>query len=127
MTRSVLLFNTLIAAAGFALASSNASAQAQMQMPMPMPDHGPHDTMSTPSQGDANALSEGEIKKIDKETGKLTVQHGPLANVNMPGMTMAFKAKDPAMLDQVKVGDKIRFRVERVNGAYAITKLESAK
>lgn len=125
MTRSALLFNTLIAAAGFALASSNALAQAQMQMPMH--DHGPHDAMSPPSQGDANALSEGEIKKIDKETGKLTVQHGPLANLNMPGMTMAFKAQDPAMLDQVKVGDKIRFRVERVNGAYAITKLESAK
>lgn len=123
MTRFAFLFNTLVAAAGLALATSNASAQMQT----PMHEHGQHNSMPAASQdnANANALAEGEVKKVDKDAGKLTVQHGPLPNLNMPGMTMAFKVQDPAMLDQVKAGDKIRLRVERVNGAYTITKLEA--
>lgn len=75
-------------------------------------------------QADATALSSGEVQKIDKATGKLTIQHGPLANLNMPGMTMVFKAADPAMLDQAKPGDQVRFRAEMVNGVFTVTKLE---
>lgn len=74
-----------------------------------------------------DALSTGEVKKVDKEAGLLTVQHGPLANLNMPGMTMAFKVQDPSMLDQVKTGDKIRLRVEYINDAFTVTKLELAR
>lgn len=120
MTRFSFLFSTLIVSAGLALATANASAQMQMH------DHAQHDTAPAALQEDANSLADGEVKKVDKETGKLTVQHGPLVNLNMPGMTMAFKVRDPAMLDQVKAGDKIRLRVERVNGALTVTKLEAA-
>lgn len=119
MSRFTSSFSTLIVSACLALAATNASAQMQMH------DHSQHNAMPAASQDDANALADGEVKKVDKETGKLTVQHGPLANLNMPGMTMAFKVQDPAMLDQVKVGDKIRLRVERVNGAFTVTKLEA--
>ena len=90
-------------------------------------DHSEHTAMAAASQEDPNALSEGEIKKIDKDSGKLTIKHGPLNNLNMPGMTMAFKVQETAMLDQVKAGDRIRFRVESLNGTYTVTKLESAK
>lgn len=120
MTRFSNLFNTLVVSAGLALAAANASAQ------MDMHDHAQHNAPAAASQDDANALAAGEIKKVDKDTGKLTVQHGPLTNLNMPGMTMAFKAQNPAMLDQVKAGDKVRLRVERINGTYTITKLEAA-
>lgn len=71
--------------------------------------------------------SEGEIKKVDKDTQKLTIKHGELKNVNMPGMTMAFKVQDPAMLDKVKAGDKVRFHVERAGGSYVVTAIEAAK
>jgi Cu/Ag efflux protein CusF len=89
-------------------------------------DHSQHNAMPAASQDDANALADGEVKKVDKDSGKLTVKHGPLANLKRPGMTMAFKVQDQAMLDQVKAGDKIRLRVERVNGAFTVTKLEAA-
>lgn len=68
--------------------------------------------------------SDGEIKKVDKDSGKLTVKHGPLANLDMPAMTMVFKVKDPSMMNQVKTGDKIKFTVEKINGAFIITKMK---
>jgi Cu/Ag efflux protein CusF len=114
------LFSTLVMSAGLVLVAANASAQMQMH------DHAQHSAASVASQDDANALADGEVKKVDKDTGKLTVQHGPLTNLGMPGMTMAFKVQDPAMLDQVKAGDKIRLRVERINGTFTVTKLEAA-
>lgn len=72
-------------------------------------------------------LADGEIKKVDKEAGKITIKHGPLANLSMPAMTMVFRVKDPAMLDQVKSGDKVKFLAEKVNGALTITTLQAGK
>lgn len=118
MTRISSVFTALVMSAGLALAAANASAQ--------MHDHAQHNAAPAASQDDANALADGEVKKVDKDTGKLTVQHGPLANLGMPGMTMVFKVQELAMLDQVKAGDKIRLRVERLNGTYTVTKLEAA-
>lgn len=69
-------------------------------------------------------LAEGTVKKIDKSAGKLTIAHGPLASLNMPPMTMVFRAAEPGLLEQVKVGDKIRFAVERVGGALTVTAVE---
>ena len=69
-------------------------------------------------------LSEGEIRKVDKAAGKLTIKHGPLENLGMPAMTMVFRVKDAAMLDQVKPGDRIKFLVEKVDGAFTVTKLQ---
>ncbi|CAN7271474.1 copper-binding protein [Trinickia sp. LjRoot230] len=71
-----------------------------------------------------NSLSHGEIKKIDTAAGKLTIKHGPLENLGMDAMTMVFQAQDPAMLSQVKVGDKIDFVAEEVNGALTVVKLQ---
>jgi Cu(I)/Ag(I) efflux system protein CusF len=72
-------------------------------------------------------MSEGEIRRIDKDAHKMTIKHGPLKNLDMPPMTMVFRVKDPAMLDMAKAGDKIRFRAEKVGGAYTVTSMESAK
>ena len=74
----------------------------------------------------AAAMSEGEVRKVDKETKKITIKHGPLQNLDMPAMTMVFQVKEPAMLDQVKVGDKVKFQAEKLGGAFTITKLEPA-
>lgn len=75
----------------------------------------------------AAEMASGEVRKVDKEAGKLTIKHGPLANLNMPPMSMAFRVKDPAWLDQVKVGDSIRFVAERIEGAFVVTRLEAVR
>ncbi|MCC8392364.1 copper-binding protein [Paraburkholderia sp. MMS20-SJTR3] len=84
------------------------------------------DMASSAQQGaDANnSMSHGEVKKVDTAAGKLTIKHGPLVNLDMEAMTMVFKVKDPAMLSQLKVGDKIDFVAEEVNGALTVTKLQ---
>lgn len=82
----------------------------------------------TPSEMAASSsMSSGEVKKIDKDAGKVTIKHGPLSNLEMPAMTMVFRVKDAAMLDQFKPGDQINFIAEKVNGALTVTKIESAK
>ena len=70
------------------------------------------------------AMSEGEVKKVDKAAAKVTIKHGPLKNLDMPGMTMVFRVKDPAMLEKLSAGDKIRFTAEKVDGAYTVTEFE---
>ena len=75
----------------------------------------------------AAAMSDGEIRKVDKEAKKLTIRHGPLDNLDMPAMTMVFQVADPAVLDRVKAGDKVRFSADKVGGAYTVTQLEHAK
>lgn len=123
MTRLFSLFGALFVTAGFALVTADASARMQVQMH----DHDQHGAMATTSRDDPDTLSEGGIQKVDKDTGKLTIKHGPLNNLGMPAMTMAFKVQDPAMLDQVKVGEQVRFRAERANGSLVITKLQVSK
>src|SRR5690349_4374360 len=62
----------------------------------------------------ATALSSGEVQQIDKSAGKITIKHGPLANLGMPAMTMVFRVKEPAMIGHVKVGDRIHFVAEKI-------------
>jgi len=81
----------------------------------------------TKTSSAAAALADGEVKKVDKDAGKMTIKHGPIQNLGMSNMTMVFRVKEPAMLDQVKSGDKIRFAAEKVNGALTVTKIEAAK
>lgn len=71
--------------------------------------------------------ADGQVTKIDKSAGKITLKHGPIKNLEMDSMTMVFRVKDPAMLEAVKVGDKVKFEAERVNGAITVTKIEKAR
>ena len=73
------------------------------------------------------AMTEGEVRKVDTENKKITLKHGEIKNLDMPGMTMVFQVKEPGMLDKVKVGDKVRFTAEKVNGAITLTTIEAAK
>jgi Cu(I)/Ag(I) efflux system protein CusF len=73
------------------------------------------------------SMSEGEIRKINLETGKVTIKHGPLQNLDMQGMTMLFRLQDPAMLDQIKEGDKIKFVADKIDGVFVVTKLQVEK
>lgn len=86
-------------------------------------------TMHTAATTEAAAadMSEGEIRKVNKDAGKLTIRHGELKNLGMPPMTMIFQVKDPAMLDQVKPGDKIRFVADKTGGKFTVMQLEVLK
>ena len=72
----------------------------------------------------AQALVDGEIRKVDIAAGKLTIRHAPLTELDMPAMTMVFRVADPKMLDEVKPGDKVRFVATRDGGAFTVTRLE---
>jgi Cu(I)/Ag(I) efflux system periplasmic protein CusF len=73
-------------------------------------------------------MVEGLVKKVDKPAGKVTLAHGPLTNLGMnTAMTMAFRVKEAAWLDQMKEGDKIRFTADSVNGALTIVRFSAAK
>lgn len=69
-------------------------------------------------------LAQGEIRKVDKEAKKLTIRHGPIPSLDMPPMTMVFQVRDPALLEQVKAGDKVKFEAEKKGGAYIVTRIE---
>lgn len=110
--------------AGFtfsALTLLTGAAHAQMNM-----DHGNMAGMKMSDQASA-AMTDGEVRKIDKEAQKITIKHGPIQNLGMPGMTMVFQVKDPALLDKVQTGDKVRFKAEKGGGAVVIIELEGLK
>ena len=76
-----------------------------------------------------SAMVNGQVTKIDEPAGKITLKHGPIKNLDMAddGMTMVFRVQDPAMLKKVKVGDKVKFDADRVNGQITVTKIEKSK
>ncbi|WP_337786172.1 copper-binding protein [Ramlibacter lithotrophicus] len=71
-------------------------------------------------------MSEGEVRKVDKAGKKITLRHGPLKNLDMPPMTMAFQVSEPELLDKVKVGDKVRFAASNPGGKLTVTQIELA-
>jgi Cu/Ag efflux protein CusF len=75
----------------------------------------------------AGQLADGEVRRVDKDAKKLTIRHGPIESLGMPPMTMVFQVKDPAMLDKVKAGDKIKFAADKVGGAYTVNQIEVVK
>jgi Cu/Ag efflux protein CusF len=71
--------------------------------------------------------TEGEVRKVDKDARKITLKHQAITSLDMPPMTMVFLAKDPSMLDKVKTGDAVRFKAEKIGGAFTVTSIEKAK
>lgn len=72
--------------------------------------------------------TQGEVRRVDHDAQKVTLRHGPIPNLGMPdGMTMVFRVSDPAMLDRVNVGDKVRFKADKIGGQYTVTQLEVPK
>lgn len=104
--------------AGVPSAHANSHAASHMTT-----DHAKHETAAA----GAADMTEGEVRKVDMENKKITIKHGEIKNLDMPGMSMVFQVKDPAMLDKVKSGDKIRFKAEKANGAIVVTDMQLVK
>jgi Cu(I)/Ag(I) efflux system protein CusF len=107
---SAALWAAIMVAPGLSYATSHGAAQSA-----------PH------ADQKASASTDGEVRRVNKETKKITIRHGPIAHLEMPAMTMVFQVSDPAMLEQVKAGDKIKFAADKVGGAYTVTHIEPAK
>jgi Cu(I)/Ag(I) efflux system protein CusF len=75
----------------------------------------------------APGMTDGEVRRIDKETGKITIKHGEIKHMDMPGMTMVFVVKDTALLDKSAVGTKIQFMAMNENGQMVVTDIQPAK
>ena len=107
----------------FVVAAMLVAAQPGWAAPAGTPGAG---TRAAAADAGAPPSTEGEVRKVDKAAGKITLKHGPITNLDMPGMTMIFRVSDPALLDKVKAGDKVRFTAEKVDGALTIVRMEAA-
>jgi Cu/Ag efflux protein CusF len=90
-------------------------------------DHAAHHPVGASTPASASPMADGEVRKIDQEQGKVTLKHGPIASLDMPGMTMVFKVMDPKRLAVLKPGDKVKFAASNVDGVLTVTAIESVK
>lgn len=90
--------------------------------------HGTHGDHAKPmAQAAAGDMTDGEVRKVDKEGGKLTLKHADIKSLDMPAMTMVFVVKDKAMLDKLKAGDKIKFKAINDAGKFTVTEMQMAQ
>lgn len=83
---------------------------------------------ATPASLAQSTMTDGLVIKIDRVAGKITIKHGPLKQFEMDeGMTMVYRADDPAILKNMRAGDKVKFVADRVNGQFTVTKIEKAR
>ena len=81
--------------------------------------------MATPAASHSAAeMTDAEVRKVDKEGGKLTLKHAEIKNLDMPGMTMVFVVKDKAMLDKLAPGDKVKFKAINDAGKFTVTEIQ---
>ena len=85
--------------------------------------HGNGSSVSPAAVSSSTELTEGEVRRIDLDGQKVTLRHGEIKHLDMPPMTMVFHAGVPGMLDQLKVGDKIRFDVQERDGKMVLTRI----
>lgn len=109
-----------IVALGIAAGVLAAPALAQQKADEHAAHHAPP---ARAAAGDA-AMADGEIRRVDRSAAKLTIRHGEIPGLDMPPMTMVFQVRDASLIDQVKAGDRVRFSVEKIDGAYVVTGIE---
>ena len=85
--------------------------------------HSPADSVSAISDGH---LADGEIKKVNRDSKKMTIKHGDIKSLDMPGMTMVFQIRDTSLLETFKAGDKVKFVIEKLDGAFVVTSMQLA-
>ena len=86
--------------------------------------HEHHHSAASGSAGAGTSMTEGEVRKVDRDAGKLTLRHGPIPNLEMPDMTMVFRVADPKMLDGLQPKQKVRFKADRVGGQLTVMQIE---
>lgn len=90
-------------------------------------EHSGHHAPAAAAASATDEMTDGEVRKVDAEAGKITLKHGDIKNLDMPGMTMVFAVKDKAMLGNLKAGDKVKFKVVSDSGKLTITELQAVQ
>ena len=116
-THKLLIAATLLAGSFSAMASSHQGAATTSTPTTPK-------TSAVAASGD---MAEGEIRKVDVENKKVTINHGVIKSLDMPAMTMVFQVKEPAMLAKLKAGDKVRFSAEAAGTSLIVTDIKPAQ
>ena len=124
--KSLITISTLLLGTTSVFAASHAGAPmakdaAKKEAVAPVP------TSSASASSTTADMSDGEVRKVDKENKKITLKHGVIKNLDMPGMTMVFGVKDVALLDKFKAGDKVKFKAEQMGTAIVVTDIQPAK
>ena len=114
--KSFITISTLLLSTASVFAASHAGA--------PMAKDVPKKEAVTPASAD---MADGEVRKVDKENKKITLKHGVIKNLDMPGMTMVFGVKDASVLDSLKVGDKVKFKAEQSGTSITVTDIQPVK
>ena len=86
--------------------------------------HAPAQATAGTDTNPAAPLSEGTVRRVNAEAGSVTIAHGPLANLDMPPMTMSFQLRGNASLDGLAPGDRIRFAADQDGDAFIVTEIE---
>ena len=118
--KSLLTISTLLLGTTSVFAMSHAGA------PMAKEPAKKEAAVTTPASAAAD-MADGEVRKVDKENKKITLKHGLIKNLDMPGMTMVFAVKDAVVLDTLKVGDKVKFKAEQTGTAITVTEIQPVK
>lgn len=113
---------TLLILAALSAGAAEAQPTLHPSDAAPPPSGDPKETSASPAD-----MADGEVRKVDMATRKITIKHGDIKNLDMPGMTMVFQIKNPALLHTVKAGDKVRFRAEKAGAAMVVTDIEPAR
>jgi len=82
--------------------------------------------LSSAAMAQSAEMTTAEVRKVDTESGKITLKHGPIKNLDMPGMTMVFRVKEAKLLEGVKAGDRVAFTADTVEGALTVMTLQAA-
>lgn len=90
-------------------------------------DHAAHHAPPATGATAGAAMADGEIRRVDRSAAKLTIRHGEIPGLDMPPMTMVFQVKDASLIDKVKAGDRVRFRVEKSGVTYVVTEIEPVR
>ena len=114
--KSFITISTLLLSTASVFAASHAGA--------PMAKDVPKKEAVTPASAE---MADGEVRKVDKENKKITLKHGVIKNLDMPGMTMVFGVKDASVLDSLKVGDKVKFKAEQSGTSITVTDIQPVK
>jgi len=122
LTPALVVLTLSFATAGF----SQAMGQSSHTMPDGTVMSGNSMEKPAATAGANTAMSEGQVKKVNKARGTVTLAHGALPN-GMPPMTMAYKVKDAAILDKLQAGQKIRFATDPQDGGMTVTRVEVVK
>ena len=119
--KNLLLSASLLAATSFA---AGAFAQPASAAASSGPAAAPAASAAVAAAGD---MTEGEVRKVDKAAGKITLKHGAIRNLDMPAMTMVFQARTPSALASLTAGDKVRFKAEKAGSALVVTDIQLVK